>query len=156
MKITGSAGDGGSISNFVSALNEAGNYLSSQDDGFGQGGIFDYGQEPLDFSPLDPNKIKTDNIRDKGNSNKGNNYKPEEERYYEITKEIYANAAIALHDGKSDINDDFYAGAHKSYVSELSKGRDELLTAAQKLDRTRDKSYDQLFGIPLPTNADNP
>ena len=61
-------------------------------------------------------------------------------------KQLYANAAIALHDGKSDINDAFYASAHKSYVSELSKGRDELLKAAQKLDKTRDKSYDQLFG----------
>ena len=61
-------------------------------------------------------------------------------------KQLYANATIALHDGKSDINDAFYASAHKSYVSELSKGRDELLKAAQKLDKTRDKSYDQLFG----------
>lgn len=61
-------------------------------------------------------------------------------------KQLYANAAIALHDGKSDINDAFYASAHKSYVSELSKGRDELLRAAQKLDKTRDKSYDQFFG----------
>lgn len=61
-------------------------------------------------------------------------------------KQLYANAAIALHDGKSDVNDAFYASAHKSYVSELSKGRDELLKAAQKLDKTRDKSYDQLFG----------
>ena len=76
-------------------------------------------------------------IKDKGAS---------EEELLGAKKQIYANAAIALHDGKSDINDDFYAGAHKSYVSELSKGRDELLTAAQKLDRTRDKSYDQLFG----------
>ena len=69
-----------------------------------------------------------------------------EEELLGAKKQIYANAAIALHDGKSDINDDFYAGAHKSYVSELSKGRDELLSAAQKLDKTRDKSYDQLFG----------
>ena len=76
-------------------------------------------------------------IKDKGAS---------EEELLGAKKQIYANAAIALHDGKSDINDDFYAGAHKSYVSELSKGRDELLTAAQKLDRTRDKSYDRLFG----------
>ena len=76
-------------------------------------------------------------LKDKGAS---------EEELLGAKKQIYANAAIALHDGKSDINDDFYAGAHKSYVSELSKGRDELLTAAQKLDKTRDKSYDQLFG----------
>lgn len=76
-------------------------------------------------------------LKDKGAS---------EEELLGAKKQIYANAAIALHDGKSDINDDFYAGAHKSYVLELSKGRDELLTAAQKLDRTRDKSYDQLFG----------
>lgn len=76
-------------------------------------------------------------LKDKGAS---------EEELLGAKKQIYANAAIALHDGRSDINDDFYAGAHKSYVSELSKGRDELLTAAQKLDKTRDKSYDQFFG----------
>ena len=90
--ITGSGGK--SVNNFVNALNESAAFLSRPDNnGMGQGGIFDYGKEPEDWTPLDPNKIKTDNIRDKGNSNKGNsnkgnNYKPEEERYYEITKEI--------------------------------------------------------------------
>ncbi len=94
--------------------------------------ISEYGIEKFK-SPNELLKI----LKDKGAS---------EEELLGAKKQIYANAAIALHDGKSDINDDFYAGAHKSYVSELSKGRDELLTAAQKLDRTRDKSYDQLFG----------
>ena len=94
--------------------------------------ISEYGVEKF----KSPNEILSI-LKDKGAS---------EEELLGAKKQIYANAAIALHDGKSDINDDFYAGAHKSYVSELSKGRDELLTAAQKLDRTRDKSYDQLFG----------
>lgn len=94
--------------------------------------VSEYGIEKFK-SPNELLKI----LKDKGAS---------EEELLGAKKQIYANAAIALHDGKSDINDDFYAGAHKSYVSELSKGRDELLTAAQKLDRTRDKSYDQLFG----------
>lgn len=94
--------------------------------------VSEYGVEKFK-SPNELLKI----LKDKGAS---------EEELLGAKKQIYANAAIALHDGKSDINDDFYAGAHKSYVSELSKGRDELLTAAQKLDRTRDKSYDQLFG----------
>ena len=94
--------------------------------------VSEYGVEKFK-SPNELLKI----LKDKGAS---------EEELLGAKKQIYANAAIALHDGKSDIDDDFYAGAHKSYVSELSKGRDELLTAAQKLDRTRDKSYDQLFG----------
>ena len=94
--------------------------------------VSEYGVEKFK-SPNELLKI----LKDKGAS---------DEELLGAKKQIYANAAIALHDGKSDINDDFYAGAHKSYVSELSKGRDELLTAAQKLDRTRDKSYDQLFG----------
>lgn len=94
--------------------------------------VSEYGVEKFK-SPNELLKI----LKDKGAS---------EEELLGAKKQIYANAAIALHDGKSDINDDFYAGAHKGYVSELSKGRDELLTAAQKLDRTRDKSYDQLFG----------
>lgn len=94
--------------------------------------VSEYGVEKFK-SPNELLKI----LKDKGAS---------EEELLGAKKQIYANAAIALHDGKSDINDDFYASAHKSYVSELSKGRDELLTAAQKLDRTRDKSYDQLFG----------
>ena len=94
--------------------------------------VSEYGVEKFK-SPNELLKI----LKDKGAS---------EEELLGAKKQIYANAAIALHDGKSDINDDFYAGAHKSYASELSKGRDELLTAAQKLDRTRDKSYDQLFG----------
>ena len=94
--------------------------------------VSEYGIEKFK-SPNELLKI----LKDKGAS---------EEELLGAKKQIYANAAIALHDGKSDINDDFYAGAHKSYVSELSKGRDELLIAAQKLDRTRDKSYDQLFG----------
>ena len=93
--------------------------------------VSEYGVEKFK-SPNELLKI----LKDKGAS---------EEELLGAKKQIYANAAIALHDGKSDINDDFYAGAHKSYVSELSKGRDELLTAAQKLDKTRDKSYDQLF-----------
>ena len=94
--------------------------------------VSEYGVEKFK-SPNELLKI----LKDKGAS---------EEELLGAKKQIYANAAIALHDGKSDINDDFYASAHKSYVSELSKGRDELLTAAQKLDKTRDKSYDQLFG----------
>lgn len=139
MKITGSAGEGGSISNFVSALNEAGNYLSSQDDGFGQGGIFDYGQEPLDFSPLDPNKIKTDNIRDKGNSNKGNsnkdnNYKPEEERYYEITKEIekQERALSRLQKTKDQV-----------YGANKLKAIDNEIAATKKLKEANEELYRQ-------------
>lgn len=137
MKITGSAGEGGSINNFVNALNESAAFLSRPDNnGMGQGGIFDYGKEPEDWTPLDPNKIKTDNIRDKSNSNKGkgNNYKPEEERYYEITKEIEKQERALSRLQK--IKDQVY-GANKL------KAIDNEIAAIKKLKKANEELYRQ-------------
>ena len=128
MKITGSAGEGGSISNFVSALNEAGNFLSSQDDGFGQGGIFDYGQEPLDFSPLNPDDIETDNIRNDGKGGK-DKYTPEVERYHDITRAI-ENQERAL-DDLSNAKDEAF-GASKISLMEQELAQMEALKAKQQ------------------------
>lgn len=90
LEITGEdKSSSGSLSNFVSALSQAGTYLSSQGTGTGQGGIYDYGKEPSTLNPngvLDPNSVKTDNIRDKNSSSKST--KKEVERYHEITREI--------------------------------------------------------------------
>lgn len=90
LEITGEdKSSSGSLSNFVSALSQAGTYLSSQGTGTGQGGIYDYGKEPSTLDPngtLNPNNIKTDNIRDKNSSSKST--KKEVERYHEITREI--------------------------------------------------------------------
>ena len=91
--------NGGSISNFVSALSEAGSYLSSQGTGSGQNGIYDYGQEPANFDPngvLNPNRIGSDNIRGSKGGSKGKTYDKEdlktlqevEDRYHEINREI--------------------------------------------------------------------
>ncbi len=91
LEITGEdKSSSGSLSNFVSALSQAGTYLSSQGTGTGQGGIYDYGKEPSTLNPngvLDPNSVKTDNIRDK-NSSSSKSTKKEIERYHEITREI--------------------------------------------------------------------
>lgn len=91
--------NGGSISNFVSALSEAGSYLSSQGTGSGQNGIYDYGQEPANFDPngvLDPNRVGSNNIRGSKGGSKGKTYDKEdlktlqevEDRYHEINREI--------------------------------------------------------------------
>ena len=136
--ITGSGGK--SVNNFVNALNESAAFLSRPDNnGMGQGGIFDYGKEPEDWTPLDPNKIKTDNIRNKsnsnkGNSNKGNNYKPEEERYYEITKEIEKQERALSRLQKT--KDQVY-GANKLKVI------DNEIAATKKLKEANEELYRQ-------------
>ena len=129
INITGSGGD--SVNNFVSALQDAAGYLNTQGSGTGQGGIFDYGKEPEDWTPLDPNKIKTDNIRDKG---KGNNYKPEEERYYEITKEIekQERALNRLQKAKD-----------QAYGTNKLKAIDNEIVATKKLKEANEELYRQ-------------
>lgn len=98
LKVSGQD-SGGSISNFVSALSEAGSYLSSQGIGSGQNGIYDYGQEPANFDPngvLDPNRVGSNNIRGSKGGSKGKTYDKEdlktlqevEDRYHEINREI--------------------------------------------------------------------
>lgn len=93
LEITGEdKSSNGSLSNFVNALSQAGTYLSSQGTGTGQGGIYDYGKEPSTLDPngtLNPNNIKTDNIRDKNSSSSSSKSAEKEiERYHEITREI--------------------------------------------------------------------
>ena len=129
INITGSGGD--SVNNFVSALQDAAGYLNTQGSGTGQGGIFDYGKEPEDWTPLDPNKIKTDNIRDKG---KDNNYKPEEDRYHEITKEIekQERALNRLQKAKD-----------QAYGANKLKAIDSEIEATKKLKEANEELYRQ-------------
>lgn len=87
MAISGTGGT--NVQNFSKALTDTATFLNSQTTGMGQGGIYDYGKEPSTLNPngvLDPNSVKTDNIRDKNSSSKST--KKEVERYHEITREI--------------------------------------------------------------------
>ena len=136
MGITGSGGE--SVNNFVSALNESAAFLSRPDNnGMGQGGIFDYGQEPLDFSPLDPNEIETDNVRKDGKGGK-DKYTPEVERYHEITRAI-ENQERAL-DDLSNAKDEAF-GASKISLMEQELAQMEALKAKQQQLLTDAEKY---------------
>jgi hypothetical protein len=95
MAISGHGGT--SVSSFTSALSDAAEYLNSQGSGTGQGGIYDYGTEPTSStanSVLDPNSIKTDNIRDSSSSSSDNSPTKKDptedkaERYKDIDEAI--------------------------------------------------------------------
>lgn len=124
---------GGSISNFVNALSEAGSYLSSQGTGSGQNGIYDYGQEPADFDPngvLDPNRIGSDNIRGSGGS-KGKTYDKEdlktleevEDRYHEINREIQR---------QDDLLDDLSNATDRAWGTDALDGYENEIKALEK------------------------
>lgn len=131
MKITGEGGEG--VSNFVNALSEAGNYLSSQGTGTGQGGIFDYGQEPLDYNPdatLNPDDIESDNIRNKG-SGSGKTLDKEdlktldevEDRYHEINRQL---------ERQSDLLDDIDNATDRAYGKDKLAKFEESIKALEK------------------------
>ena len=130
--ITGHGGT--AVDNFTNALKEAGNYLENTQTGFGQGGIFDFGQEPITSDPngaLDPNRIATDNIRDdsgSGGDNEGTKYDEEDEktlkdiedRYHEITREI-ENQNDLLDDIENNIDRAYGANKLQAYQRELQE-----------------------------------
>lgn len=122
--------NGGSISNFVSALSEAGSYLSSQGTGSGQNGIYDYGQEPANFDPngvLDPNRVGSDNIR----GSKGKTYDKEdlktlqevEDRYHEINREIQR---------QDDLLDDLSNTTDRAWGADALDGYENEIKALEK------------------------
>lgn len=148
MKVSGSGGEG--VSDFVSALTEAGNYLSSQGTGTGQGGIFDYGVEPYDFNPYepaDPEDIETDNLRDKENGG-GTSYDAEDEkqlkdiedRYHEINREIQYQESI-LEDLDEQIDRTYGTkrlDLYKKSIAELTR------QAANQAEKLREAQEDYL------------
>lgn len=126
--------NGGSISNFVSALSEAGSYLSSQGTGSGQNGIYDYGQEPANFDPngvLDPNRIGSDNIRGSKGGSKGKTYDKEdlktlqevEDRYHEINREIQR---------QDDLLDDLSNTTDRAWGADALDGYENEIKALEK------------------------
>lgn len=126
--------NGGSISNFVSALSEAGSYLSSQGTGSGQNGIYDYGQEPANFDPngvLDPNRVGSDNIRGSKGGSKGKTYDKEdlktlqevEDRYHEINREIQR---------QDDLLDDLSNTTDRAWGTDAIDGYENEIKALEK------------------------
>ena len=126
--------NGGSISNFVSALSEAGSYLSSQGTGSGQNGIYDYGQEPANFDPngvLDPNRVGSDNTRGSKGGSKGKTYDKEdlktlqevEDRYHEINREIQR---------QDDLLDDLSNTTDRAWGADALDGYENEIKALEK------------------------
>lgn len=126
--------NGGSISNFVSALSEAGSYLFSQGTGSGQNGIYDYGQEPANFDPngvLDPNRVGSDNIRGSKGGSKGKTYDKEdlktlqevEDRYHEINREIQR---------QDDLLDDLSNTTDRAWGADALDGYENEIKALEK------------------------
>lgn len=126
--------NGGSISNFVSALSEAGSYLSSQGTGSGQNGIYDYGQEPANFDPngvLDPNRVGSNNIRGSKGGSKGKTYDKEdlktlqevEDRYHEINREIQR---------QDDLLDDLSNTTDRAWGTDAIDGYENEIKALEK------------------------
>lgn len=124
----------GSISNFVSALSEAGSYLSSQGTGSGQNGIYDYGQEPANFDPngvLDPNRVGSDNTRGSKGGSKGKTYDKEdlktlqevEDRYHEINREIQR---------QDDLLDDLSNTTDRAWGADALDGYENEIKALEK------------------------
>lgn len=133
LKISGSGG--ASVQDFAGALSEAANFLSSKGTGTGQGGIYDYGIESPKYDPsgvLDPDRISTDNIRDKNSgSKKGSEKKKEElkdlkdieDRYHEINRQIKR---------QNDLLDDIDNAVDRAYGGSKLKGFSSQLSALQR------------------------
>lgn len=129
MGISGSGGD--SAKNFAGALQDAANFLQNQDSGGsgqGQGGIFDYGQEPLGYDPnaaLNPDDIGSDNIRGSGSGGKTldkedlKTFKDVEDRYHEINRQL---------ERQSDLLDDIDNATDRAY------GKDKLDKFAESIE----------------------
>ena len=126
--------NGGSISNFANALSEAGSYLSSQGTGSGQNGIYDYGQEPVNFDPnrvLDPNRVGSDNIGGSKGGSKGKTYDKEdlktlqevEDRYHEINREIQR---------QDDLLDDLSNTTDRAWGADALDGYENEIKALEK------------------------
>ena len=144
---------GGSISSFVDALSKAGSYLSSQGTGSGQNGIYDYGQESTDFDPngvLDPDRIRSDNIRNKGSGSKGKTYDTEDRKDPKEVEDRYHNINRAL-ERQEDLLEDLDNATDRAWGTEALDGYEKKLKALkdqQQLYNTKLKdAEDYLYGI---------
>nr|DAK07895.1 MAG TPA: hypothetical protein [Caudoviricetes sp.] len=136
-KITGSGGT--SVGNFASALKDVGSFLQ-ESNGVGQGGIFDFGKETPSYNPngvLDPNRVKSDNIRDKGSGgkkgkggggggDKGKTYDKEELKDLDDVEDRYHNINRQI-ERQDDLLDDLDNKIERAWGSEALNAYQEKL-----------------------------
>jgi hypothetical protein len=138
LEITGS-GAGGAMSNFANSLKQVGSFLSSSN-GVGQGGGKDYGLETPSYNPngvLDPNSVKSDNIRDKGKGggkkgkgggggDKGKTYDKEELKDLDDVEDRYHNINRQI-ERQDDLLDDLDNKIERAWGSEALNAYQEKL-----------------------------
>lgn len=151
-KITGS-GD-----NFTSALKDVGSFLQ-ESNGVGQGGIFDVGKETPSYNPngvLDPNRVKSDNIRDKGSGgkkgkgggggggggDKGKTYDKEELKDLDDVEDRYHNINRQI-ERQDDLLDDLDNKIERAWGSEALNAYQEKLQELQKQQELYNKKLDE-------------
>lgn len=152
-KITGSGGT--SVSNFASALKDVSSFLQ-ESNGVGQGGVYDFGKETPSYDPngvLDPNSVKSDNIRDKGSGNKGKGgkgsgsgdgktYDKEELKDLDDVEDRYHNINRQL-ERQDDLLDDLDNKIERSWGAEALNAYQEKLQALQKQQELYNKKLDE-------------
>ena len=152
-KITGSGGT--SVGNFASALKDVGSFLQ-ESNGVGQGGIFDFGKETPSYNPngvLDPNRVKSDNIRDKGSGgkkgkggggggDKGKTYDKEELKDLDDVEDRYHNINRQI-ERQDDLLDDLDNKIERAWGSEALNAYQEKLQELQKQQELYNKKLDE-------------
>lgn len=154
LEITGS-GTGGAMSNFANSLKQVGSFLSSSN-GVGQGGGKDYGLETPSYNPngvLDPNSVKSDNIRDKGSGgkkgkggggggDKGKTYDKEELKDLDDVEDRYHNINRQI-ERQDDLLDDLDNKIERAWGSEALNAYQEKLQELQKQQELYNKKLDE-------------
>lgn len=153
-KITGSGGT--SVGNFASALKDVGSFLQ-ESNGVGQGGIFDFGKETPSYNPngvLNPNSVKSDNIRDKGKGggkkgkggggggDKGKTYDKEELKDLDDVEDRYHNINRQI-ERQDDLLDDLDNKIERAWGSEALNAYQEKLQELQKQQELYNKKLDE-------------
>ena len=132
-KITGSS-DNSNVKNFVQSLKDAGDYFSTREDNGNPAtnrlGIENFGWTNKNPNGvLDPNSIKTDNIRDKAKEK-------EIERYHEILRYIQYQEEALNRLGKAK---------DKAYGKDKIKYIEDEIKANQKLYQTEQELYNLIL-----------
>lgn len=152
-KITGSGGT--AVNSFASALKDVGSFLQ-ESNGVGQGGIFDFGKETPSYNPngvLDPNRVKSDNIRDKGSGgkkgkggggggDKGKTYDKEELKDLDDVEDRYHNINRQI-ERQDDLLDDLDNKIERAWGSEALNAYQEKLQELQKQQELYNKKLDE-------------
>ena len=148
--------NGGSISNFVNALSEAGSYLSSQGTGLGQNGIYDFGQESTNFDPngvLDPDRISSDNIKNSGGSSgggsSGKTYDEEDLKTLEEVEDRYHNINRQI-ERQEDLLDDLSNTTDRAWGTDALNGYENEIEALEQQQELYNEKRKEATEVYLP------